>query len=128
MYMDHATKQELVKFEEFAAKFALAQVSAEELFAFYKLMRALTTPGPVPPALLAKCLNSIAGWKQKHYGMLYGQKIEIVFAQMEIEGLIKAMASIIVKYVPEKYREAALNELDRVGVGRQAEPVGEAGA
>jgi len=115
LYSEELSDEDAIVFAEFCARFALAEISNEEMFVFFQLMRSLTAQSSRKPEEAAKILQRIASWRRTHHEMLAGKKVVLSFADGAIETLLDDMATILLKYVPEEHREEALDELKRVG-------------
>jgi hypothetical protein len=115
LYSEELSEEDKVAFAEFCARFALAEISNEEMFVFFQLMRSATAQTSTKPDEAAKILQRVASWRRTHHEMLAGKKVVLSFADGAIETLLDDMAAILLKYVPDEHRKAALDELKRVG-------------
>jgi|GEM_PF-3592948 len=111
LYAKHLSEEELVEFEEFAARFDLARVSEEDKFAFYRVYRALSLPGPLSLPVAAQTLLALARAKASLLAALEGQVVRLHVDGHHVDAVARVMAQVLVKYVPPDNVEAALDEL-----------------
>jgi hypothetical protein len=114
LYAKHLGKEELIEFEEFAARFELARVREEDKFAFYRVYKARSLPGPLPLPVLARAVLSLCRAKATLLSALKEQTVRLRIEGADVDAVLTDVARILVKYVPDDRVETALADLGQI--------------
>lgn len=127
LYSKTWSEQDQVEFNDYLEEHSWLDPTTTEAFMLFKAERALTLPGAVPPAVLVKCLQTIADIKERFKRLKYGEETT-VHVQLEGERLadfMVAVRDVVLQYVPPADRHNAVEALrEFCGTGRRGLPSG----
>lgn len=89
----------------------------DDLFALYRLYRALASPEPIPLPALAKAVLAVARTKLMFRRALEGLEVRVRIENEHVQRVVEALGEIFVRYVPDDRLEDALRDLRELTAG-----------
>jgi hypothetical protein len=111
LYAKHLGKEERIEFEAWAEQYSLAQVTRDDLYALYRVHRAIAEAKDIPLSALAQSVHALARSKATMREAVDGIEVRLHVEGADLDALVNSMAGILVKYVPSDCLEAALRDL-----------------
>lgn len=101
LYSRYLAEAEVIELEEWQQSFDLLKLSHEELFALFRLQKALCSPGPIPVLPLAQAVLSLARIKATFRQAREGMEVRVRLEREDVQRLLQATVQVLSRYVPD---------------------------
>ncbi len=111
LYAKTLAPEDLTEFETWAAQYELAQVTRDDLYALYRVHKAVAEAENVPLRVLAQSVAALARTKATLRQAVDGIEVRLHVEGADLDDLVDKVAGILMRYVPSDRLEAALGDL-----------------